>query len=210
MNILLIKELVNKDGSRISGDEKIDQDNNMTTSKITTDDAVRMQRQGISWYTNFGRVYYNEDDENYEDIELPPEDKEEIPEPKKQKRTRPKRKPPIIKPDVGTPSPINPKLRESGKNKMNSLIEDIFTKKDFDKEFVEKRKKDLRLNGIESLESIRETNPILIRKVGTLKDLIEKNSASGEEKAVILNFLLDIDMTDVPQQYKEELKKKIR
>ena len=212
MNILLIKELVNKDGSRISGDEKIDQDDNMTTSKITTDDAVRMQRQGISWYTNFGRVYYNEDDDTNDGVNLPPEEEElkEPKEPKRKKGTRPKRKPDIIKPDVGTPSPINPKLRESGKNKMNSLIEDIFTKKDFDKEFVEKRKKDLRLNGIESLESIRETNPILIRKVGTLKDIIEKNSASGEEKAIILNFLLDIDLTDVPQQYKEELKKKIR
>jgi hypothetical protein len=207
MNILLIKELVNKDGSRISGDEKIDQDDNMTTSKITTDDAVRMQRQGISWYTNFGRVYYNEDDDTNDGIELPPEDKE-IPEPKRKKGTKPKRKSPSIeKPNIGTPEP---KLRENGKNKMSSLIEDIFTKKAFDKEFVEKRKKDLRLNGIESLESIRDTNPILIRKVSTLKDLIEKNSASGEEKAVILNFLLDIDMTDVPQQYKEELKKKIR
>jgi len=206
MNILLIKELVNKDGSRISGDEKIDQDNNMTTSKITTDDAVRMQRQGISWYTNFGRVYYNEDDDTNDGVNLPPED-EEL---KRKKGTKPKRKQKIQNPNIGTPSPKNPKLKESGKNKMNSLIEDIFTKKDFDKEFVEKRKKDLRLNGIESLESIRETNPILIRKVGTLKDLIEKNSASGEDKAVILNFLLDIDMTDVPQQYKEELKKKIR
>jgi hypothetical protein len=206
MNILLIKELVNKDGSRISGDEKIDQDNNMTTSKITTDDAVRMQRQGISWYTNFGRVYYNEDDDTNDGVNLPPED-EEL---KRKKGTKPKRKQKTQKPNIGTPSSKNPKLKESGKNKMNSLIEDIFTKKDFDKEFVEKRKKDLRLNGIESLESIRETNPILIRKVGTLKDLIEKNSASGEEKAVILNFLLDIDMTDVPQQYKEELKKKIR
>ena len=136
--------------------------------------------------------------------------REELKEPKRKKGTKPKRKQKIQKPDIGTPSPKNPKLKESGKNKMNSLIEDIYTKKDFDKEFVEKRKKDLRLNGIESLESIRETNPILIRKVGTLKDLIEKNSASGEEKAVILNFLLDIDMTDVPQQYKEELKKKIR
>tara|TARA_R110000751_G_scaffold37974_2_gene91544 strand:+ start:1484 stop:2113 length:630 start_codon:yes stop_codon:yes gene_type:complete len=209
MNILLIKELVNKDGSRISGDEKIDQDNNMTTSKITTDDKVRMQRQGISWYTNFGRVYYNEDDDTNDSVGLPPEDKE-LKEPKRKKGSRPKRKQKIQKPNIGTPTPKHPKLKESGKNKMNSLIEDIFTKKDFDKEFVEKRKKDLRLNGIESLESIRDTNPILIRKVGTLKDLIEKNSASGEEKAVILNFLLDIDMTDVPQQYKEELKKKIR
>jgi len=209
MNILLIKELVNKDGSRISGDEKIDQDDNMTTSKITTDDAVRMQRQGISWYTNFGRVYYNEDDDTNDGVKLPPEDKETPKrkkgnKPKRKKGNKPKRK---QKPNIGT---TEPSLRESGKNKMNTLIEDIFTKKDFDSEFVEKRKKDLRLNGIESLESIRDTNPILIRKVGSLKDLIEKNSTSGEEKAVILNFLLDMDMTDVPHQYKEELKKKIR
>ena len=101
-----------------------------------------------------------------------------------------------------------PKLNETNGVRSTSLRCALII--DFDKEFVEKRKKDLRLNGIESLESIRETNPILIRKVGTLKDLIEKNSASGEEKAIILNFLLDMDMTDVPQQYKDELKKKIR
>ena len=74
MNILLIKELVNKDGSRISGDEKIDQDDNMTTSNITTDDKIRMQRQGISWYTNFGRIYYNDDDDTNDGVNLPPED----------------------------------------------------------------------------------------------------------------------------------------
>jgi hypothetical protein len=201
MNVLFLSELVNKDGSRISGDEKIDQDNNMTTSKITTDDKIRMQRQGISWYTNFGRVYYNEDDETNDNVELPPKDKE----PKRKKGTKPKRKQKIQKPNVGVP-----KLKEISRKKMNSIVEDIFTKKDFDREFVDVRKKDLRFNGIESLESIRETNPILIRKVSSLKEIIEKNSASGEEKAIILNFLLDMDMTDVPQQYKDELKKKIR
>ena len=35
MNVILISELVNKDGSRIKGDAKVDQDNNMTTSKVT-------------------------------------------------------------------------------------------------------------------------------------------------------------------------------
>ena len=201
MNVLFLSELVNKDGSRISGDEKIDQDNNMTTSKITTDDKIRMQRQGISWYTNFGRVYYNEDNETNDNVGLPPKDKE----PKRKRGTKPKRKQKIQKPNVGIP-----KLKEIARGKMNSIVEDIFTKKDFDREFVDVRKKDLRFNGIESLESIRETNPILIRKVSALKEIIEKNSASGEEKAIILNFLLDIDMTDVPQQYKDELKKKIR
>lgn len=207
MNVILISELVNKDGSRIKGGAKIDQDNNMTTSKITTDDFVHMTRQGLSMYNNFGRIYYGESDDTNDDVELPPEDKEEIPEPKRTKGTRPKRKPNIQKPDTGTPKPI--KIKENGKNKMNSLIEDIFTKKDFDKEFVNKKTKDFTLNGIGDLETIRDTNPILIRKVGALKDIIEKNSTSGEEKAVILNHLLSMDITDIPQEYKQELKKKL-
>ena len=33
MNILLLSELVNKGGTRIGGDYKIDQDNSMTTSR---------------------------------------------------------------------------------------------------------------------------------------------------------------------------------
>ena len=48
MNIILLNELVNKDGSRISGDKKIDQINNVTSSKETTDDYVHTTRQGVS------------------------------------------------------------------------------------------------------------------------------------------------------------------
>lgn len=186
MNIFLLSELVNKDGSRIKGDAKIDQDNNMTTSKITTDDFVHMTRQGISRYNNYGRIYYGEDDESKEDAKLPKKDK---------KKKNPKK---AIK-----------KIKESGKQKMSTLIEDIFTKKEFDKEFVDVKSKDLRLNGIPNLEVVRETNPILIRKVGALKDIIEKNSTSGEEKAIILNHLLSMDITDIPYEYKQELKKKL-
>ena len=186
MNVILISELVNKDGSRIKGDAKVDQDNNMTTSKITTDDFVHMSRQGLSRYNNFGRLYYGEDDESKKDVKLPPEDK-------KQKRKKKKKN--------------SPKLKEN--NKINSIVEDIFTKRDFDKEFVDKKFKDLKLNGIGNLESIRDTNPILIRKVGALKDIIEKNSTSGEEKAVILNHLLGMDISDIPHEYKQELKNKL-
>jgi hypothetical protein len=186
MNIFLLSELVNKDGSRIKGDAKVDQINNMTTSKITTDDFVHMTRQGISRYNNYGRIYYGEDDGSKEDAELPKEDK---------KNKNPK------KPTT--------KIKESGRKKMGSLIEDIFTKKEFDKEFVDIKNRDLRLNGIPELEVVRETNPILIRKVGALKDIIEKNSTSGEEKAIILNHLLGMDITDIPYEYKQELKKKL-
>jgi hypothetical protein len=182
MNIFLLSELVNKDGSRIKGDDKVDQINNMSSTKITTDDFVHMTRQGVSRYNNYGRIYYGEDDESKKYVELPKKDK---------KKKNPK------------------KIKESGKLKMNSLIEDIFTKKDFDREFVDVNVKDLRLNGIPNLDVVRETNPILIRKVGALKDIIEKNSTSGEEKAIIINYLLSMDITDIPREYKEELRKKL-
>lgn len=207
MNILLLSELVNKDGGRISGDRKVDQDNNMTASKITTDDKVHMQRQGVSRYNNYGRVYVGEDDETTDGIEEPEEDKEKKypSKPKKPKTPSPWEKPKKRQPGLRVPG-----LKVEAKIKMDSLIEDIFTKKDFDKEFVEKTKNDLKFNEIKDLESIRDTNPILIRKVGSLRDIIEKNSATGEEKAVILNYLLSMDLTDIPREYKEKLKKKIR
>jgi hypothetical protein len=191
MNLILISELINKDGTRISGDKKIDQVNNMTASNLTTDDFVSTTRQGISFYNNFGRVYVGEDDDTNDGVKVPDGDK-----PKKTKKSK-------------KHSPMSTKLKENSKKRMESIIEDIFTKKDFDKEFVEKKTKDLKLNGIQDLEVIKETNPILIRKVATLRDVIEKNSTSGEEKAIILNYLLSMDTTDIPTEYKEELKKKL-
>ena len=153
MNIILLNELVNKDGSRIKGDGKIDQDNNMTTSKITTDDFVHMTRQGISRYNNYGRVYYGEDDESKKDAKIPKEDR------KKKKPQKPKIKQESEMTDLerkiahqqamidanNTPShkrsyskadKTRKKLKSESKNKMSSLIEDVFTKKDFDREFV--------------------------------------------------------------------------
>jgi hypothetical protein len=186
MTILFLNEFIDGGGARIKGDEPINQANNKTTSNSTTDDFISSTRQnGWSRYTNYGRTsYMGEDDE--EDVDLPKKDKK-------------KRKPKIVK---------NP-LKEVSKRKMDSLIEDIFTKKDFDTEFVNKKQSDIRLNGIQPLDTIKDTNPILIRKVQNLKELIEKNDATGEEKAIILNYLLSIDMTDIPVEYKNELKKKI-
>jgi len=172
MNILLVTELVNKDGSRISGGQKIDQLNNVTASKETTDDYVHMTRQGVSRYNNYGRTYVGEDDKK----------NSEVKEPKKIKKK-------IIK--------------------KKNIKENIFTKKEFDKEFVKTNNTDSIQTKIGELNSIRDTNPILIRKVGALKDIIEKNNASGEEKAVILNYLLSMDLTDIPSNQKEELKRRL-
>jgi len=193
MSILFLSELIDKDGSRIGGDMPINQIDNMTTSKLTTDDFIRMSRQPKNADNEYGlgyRVYYGENDDTNDDLETPEKEFKKPKKPKKSKKSK-------------------NKIKENSRIKMNSLIEDIFTKKDFDREFIDKVK-DLRLNGIQNIDAIRDTNPILIRKVSSLKELIEKNNATGEEKAILLNFLLDMDMSDIPVEYKEELKKKFK
>lgn len=188
MNILL-KELVNKFGAPIGGDYRIDQDDSMTTSPTTppttTDDAIKYQRQGPNrfMYRSFAR----EDNEENKDVKLSKKDKIKK-HPKKAKQ----------------------EIEESSRFKMDELLEDIIDKKSFDRDILDKLKQSrMESNGIPDIETIKETNPILIRKVMALKDIIEKNNATGEEKAIILNYLLGLDMTDIPSVYKQKLKNKI-
>jgi hypothetical protein len=193
MNIFLLKEFVNKSGSRIKGDYRIDQVNSMTTSPasppVTTSDYVNSTRQGMSRYMY--RSFYGENDET-NDAEIPEEDK--------QKKYPKKGKKKVVK-----------RLKESSKVKLDELINDIITKKNFDSDIINKIKtSELRLNAMPSLDIVKETNPILVRKVIALKDILDKNEPTGEELAIILNYILDTDMSKIPNQYKEELKKKIR
>ena len=77
------------------------------------------------------------------------------------------------------------------KKKMKNMVEDIVDKK-FPKEVVDKIKKygDIKKNGVPDIEIISDENPLLVRKVKSLMDIIEKNQATGEQKGVILNFLI--------------------
>lgn len=110
------------------------------------------------------------------------------------------------------PNKENYKISESSKNKMKNMVEDIVDKK-FPKEVVDKIKKygDINKNGIPDIEIISEENPLLVRKVKNLIDIISKNQATGEQKGVILNFLINnIGTIDIPMEYKQEMLKKLR
>ena len=110
------------------------------------------------------------------------------------------------------PNKEKSKIEESAKKKMKNMVEDIVDKK-FPKEVVDKIKKygDVNKNGIPDIEIISEENPLLVRKVKNLIDIITKNQATGEQKGVILNFLVNnIDTIDIPSEYKKEIIKKIR
>ena len=104
------------------------------------------------------------------------------------------------------------RVEEASKKKMKNMVEDIVDKK-FPKEVVDKIKKygDVRKNGVPDIEIISEENPLLVRKVKSLVDIIEKNQATGEQKGVILNFLINnIGTVDIPTEYKQEMLKKLR
>jgi hypothetical protein len=199
----IINELVDREGKEIGGmDGAIDSDDAISTSDYTTDEFIRSSRQGMNRYLYRG--FYGEDEDS-DDLELPKGDKSRWPDGKDDDAPTP-----TTKGRNATPPSTSKDLEESSKNKMDRVIEDIFTKKQFDTDIVKKfRDNQIRLNGVPPIDTIEDSNPILVRKVNLLKDIIEKNDASGEEKAVILNHLLDIDLTDVPKEYKEELKKKL-
>jgi hypothetical protein len=103
-------------------------------------------------------------------------------------------------------------LGEASKQKMEEYVEDIVSK-NFSKDVLSnvKSSDDIRMNGVPDVEVISQENPVLVRKVKTLIDIIEKNQATGEQKGMILNYLINnIGTTDIPSEYKQEMMKKLR
>jgi len=104
------------------------------------------------------------------------------------------------------------KLKKTSKRKMEEYVEDIVSKK-LSKDVLDKVNKDgdIRKNGIPDIDVIGEENPILVRKTKNLIDIIKTNLATGEEKGIILNFLIsNIDTLDIPSEYKQQMLKKLR
>jgi hypothetical protein len=85
------------------------------------------------------------------------------------------------------------------------MIEDIVNKK------IAKDILNVRKNGIPDIDVVSEENPILVRKLKNLVDIVDLNQATGEQKGVILNFLINnIGTVDIPVEYKEEIVKKLK
>jgi hypothetical protein len=163
-----IKELVDKDGTKISGpDGSIDNDDIKSTSNSTTDDFVRTSRQGVS--SMLYRRFWGESEDE------------------------------VVKPVKQT--------NKVSKEKMKSVLEDIFSKQVFDKDLVMKSINDL--NSLPNIDSLEENHPIIVKKVKLLKEIINSNNLSGDETAIIINFLLD-GVGPLSYDYKNMLKRKLK
>ena len=100
---------------------------------------------------------------------------------------------------------IKRKIKETSKDRMKGMVEDIVTKK------IAKDVFNIKKNGIPDIDVVSEENPILVRKLKNLIDIIGLNLATGEQKGVILNFLIDnIGIVDIPTEYKQEIVKKLK
>jgi hypothetical protein len=97
-------------------------------------------------------------------------------------------------------------LKEIGKKKMKGVVEDILSKRKFDKDVMDKVKYS---NGIPEVDEVKESLPVLVRKISHIKTLLDREEVSGEEKAILLNSLLSVNLTDIPAQYKRELARKL-
>jgi hypothetical protein len=97
-------------------------------------------------------------------------------------------------------------LDEVAKGKMKKVLEDILSKKNYDKDVIDKVKYS---NGIPDAEVLKDSHPVLIRKIAHIKSLLDRDEVSGDEKAILINSLLSVDLTDIPSQYKRELARKL-
>jgi hypothetical protein len=105
--------------------------------------------------------------------------------------------------------------RESiAENKMKSMIEDIVSKDYYNSDMVDNRKEsDFESNSIPLLMSLKSEyqRPIIARKTKYLGDMMEREGATGEEIAIVINHLLSvIDTNKIPVDYKKILINKIK
>lgn len=209
----ILKEFVNSDGVRIGGNNvKLSVDNSKSASNSTMDpmfnpkDGTQLKNSVVQSTRQQG---YN--DNPFSLIPLPSrvvgsadiDYMEDEKENKKWPKKKDTKKPPFSNPKK--------KIKEASKAKMEEYVEDIVSK-NFSKDVLDKIKSDgeIRRNGIPNIDVIEE-NPVLVRKVKNLIDIIEKNQATGEQKGIILNFLINnIGAVDIPVEYKQEMLKKLR
>lgn len=95
--------------------------------------------------------------------------------------------------------------RTLGESKMKKMIEDYVGKKSSGNGVIPKT------NEIPDLTKLKYdfNKPIISRKTKTLGEMIEREGASGEEIAIILNHLLSISGLNIPSHYKKILTDKI-
>lgn len=189
-----IEELVDADGGIISGDEKYNKGSEIKTGPInqpddekgvptTTDDFAATSIQPRNWWWSLSYGY-----------------------------GQGKGKSPIGS-NIGMHSD-NYELDESElteEQMMKNMVEDILSKKSSNQDLVKKSENsDVNRGEIPDVSKIEDTKMIAVGKTKDLVASIKDGNLSGEDLAILLNFVLyNTDTTEIPSEYKNILRKLI-
>ena len=104
-----------------------------------------------------------------------------------------------------------------GENGMKSLVDEIMLKqKNKPKDFVKKMREqdiigdEISIPDVTELKNVHE-KPMVIRKLNSLLDLINKENLKGEELSIVLNHLINnVDIYSIDERYRELIGDKIK
>jgi hypothetical protein len=96
---------------------------------------------------------------------------------------------------------------------MKEIVEDIINKTKNNKGFVSKKESpDINYNGIPDIDELANEmgKPAPVRHAQIFIDDVKTTPLEGDEKAIILNYILsNFDTSDISDQYKNILRKRI-
>jgi hypothetical protein len=111
---------------------------------------------------------------------------------------------------------FNDRIEEdSSESKMRELVDEIIRDKKDNRGIVKQNEQDMLTNKVEipdimELKDVHE-KPMVIRKVNSLMDLINKENLHGIELSIVLNHIIDnIDKTSISEEEREIIGDKIK
>ena len=111
---------------------------------------------------------------------------------------------------------FNDRIEEdSSESKMRELVDEIIRDKKDNRGIVKQNEQDMLTNKVEipdimELKDVHE-KPMVIRKVNSLMDLINKENLHGIELSIVLNHIIDnIDTTSISEEEREIIGDKIK
>lgn len=201
-----IDELVNGDGSMISGDEKYNKGVDVKTGPINmpgdvkgvAQDTDKFRSQAVqprNWWWSLSYGYGQGSGKRPDSVTASSVHSQPF--------------------ETGDSSAVseNETVSESdiSEERMRKMVEDILSKKSDNQDLVNKRNNsDVNRNGIPDIEELSDTKMIMVGKLRDLIDTMESGNLSGEEFGIILNFLVStLDTSSIPSDYKNIIRKKI-
>jgi hypothetical protein len=102
---------------------------------------------------------------------------------------------------------------ELAEAKMKDMIENLMGNRTDNRDMVKKyRDSDVNRNEIPDMEELATTyqKPIVVKKTQEILKTMEMNKLSGEEVGIVINYILNnVDLNQIPQDYKRLLRKNL-